>query len=265
MSFPELLLRRRRFLTLAVVSCAGAGLIAYRFDSNSYTRTIDTIFKENLGPYQIPKSDFDRFCLDFKAKEYGLKSGARARAFAALSPLFSVDVGTQFEELHRKLLKVKTRVLNCFLLSSDFFRPLGASQENATTKEIRYLGWHTDAACSNPFANFSFDDESPTEIKPTLSPQERIYRERGCDACHGADREGGLGPSLKGLAGTKAILIGGEELTRDRAYLERAILEPQAEIVEGFKVAMPSYASTLSKAELDAIVDFLMEVPEFAR
>ena len=44
----------------------------------------------------------------------------------------------------------------------------------------------------------------------------------------------------------------------DRTYLERAILEPEVEIVEGYPPAMPPYAGRIPDEDLRGILDYLM-------
>jgi cytochrome c oxidase subunit 2 len=82
----------------------------------------------------------------------------------------------------------------------------------------------------------------------------------GCSACHGVDGQGlqGLGPSWQGLYGTDVQLEDGRNVRVDRAYLERSILEPDADIVAGFTLPMPPYKPT--DEELDSLLAYLMEI-----
>jgi len=72
-----------------------------------------------------------------------------------------------------------------------------------------------------------------------------------------------VGQSLKDLAGTQVEVEtarGEVTLTRDRAYFERALLEPEVEIVDGYPPAMPSFAGRFSDADLKALLDLLTGV-----
>jgi cytochrome c oxidase subunit II len=75
-----------------------------------------------------------------------------------------------------------------------------------------------------------------------------------CGGCHelaDAGTSGGTGPNLdENLAG------------KDEAYIERSIVEPSAEIAEGFSDGLmpPNFGETLQPAELDALVKYLAEV-----
>jgi len=89
-----------------------------------------------------------------------------------------------------------------------------------------------------------------------------LMTQHGCLGCHSRDGSRLVGPSLHpGFAADPVeVVTGGKErtLARDRAYLERALLDPGADIVETYPPAMPAYAGRLSDAELAAIVDTLL-------
>ncbi|HEX2105661.1 MAG TPA: cytochrome c oxidase subunit II [Solirubrobacteraceae bacterium] len=74
-----------------------------------------------------------------------------------------------------------------------------------------------------------------------------------CGACHklsDAGSSGGTGPDLdQALRG------------KDAAFIERAIVDPNAEIAQGFgpNVMPDNYRSTLSSAEVDALVKYLQD------
>ena len=76
-----------------------------------------------------------------------------------------------------------------------------------------------------------------------------------CAGCHAADFGGATGPSWIGLADSTVLLTGGREVTADEAYLRRAIVEPGADVVDGYIVKMPAVA--LDDAEIDALVAFI--------
>jgi mono/diheme cytochrome c family protein len=76
-----------------------------------------------------------------------------------------------------------------------------------------------------------------------------------CASCHSLDPGVVIvGPSLAGVAG-RAV----EQGSDPRAYLERAVLEPAAEIVPGFQNLMPvDFDRRLSPGELEALFGFLL-------
>jgi len=56
----------------------------------------------------------------------------------------------------------------------------------------------------------------------------------GCAACHSITGTAGIGPTWKGLAGSKVDLADGSSVTADDAYLTESILNPGAKVVKGF-------------------------------
>ncbi|MGH8548689.1 MAG: hypothetical protein ACRERU_08860 [Methylococcales bacterium] len=78
--------------------------------------------------------------------------------------------------------------------------------------------------------------------------------------CHSTDGSRGVGPTWKGLTASEVTLADGQRIARDRAYLRRAIADPDSEIVAGYANgvmagAMPG--KTLSATEVEALVLFL--------
>lgn len=88
----------------------------------------------------------------------------------------------------------------------------------------------------------------------------RLLREKACLSCHSVDGTPMVGPTLKGLFGRREEVLvaggGARTITVDAAYLQRAIQEPQAEIVKGYPPAMPEVAG-LTADETGAMVDYI--------
>ncbi len=75
-----------------------------------------------------------------------------------------------------------------------------------------------------------------------LPPEERgevWYAQFGCQSCHTLDGTSAVGPSWQGLYGSERPLDNGQTVTADEEYLRRAILDPHAELVQGFLPVMP--------------------------
>jgi cytochrome c oxidase subunit II len=66
------------------------------------------------------------------------------------------------------------------------------------------------------------------------APGEDLYRRYACASCHSLDGGDGTGPTFKGLAGSTVTLTDGSRVRADAAYLERAIVDPDAEVVKGY-------------------------------
>ena len=107
-----------------------------------------------------------------------------------------------------------------------------------------------------------------TPLTPSLSPHsgERVQGEgplggpallekSGCTACHSLDGSVIIGPTFKGLYGSKRVLANGATVIADDAYLRESIEKPDAKVVKGFEANMPSMP--LSPAEEQAIIDYI--------
>ena len=84
-----------------------------------------------------------------------------------------------------------------------------------------------------------------------------VAEDRGCMSCH-REGGGGIGPSWEGLAGSTVTLDDGSTVVADEAYLTRAITDPDAEIVDGYDVRMPS--NDLDDADVAAIVAYIQSL-----
>lgn len=86
---------------------------------------------------------------------------------------------------------------------------------------------------------------------------EKIYKEKGCNACHSIDGSVVLGPSFKGLYGREVELVDGQTVTADENYIQESILEPQARMVKGFQPVMPSFKGILSEDDIAALIAYM--------
>ena len=84
-----------------------------------------------------------------------------------------------------------------------------------------------------------------------------LFESLGCASCHGANAEGGRGPALLGLFGSKVVLNNNQSVTADESYLRESILNPQAKIVTGFGPIMPSFQGQLSEEQLLDVVAYV--------
>ncbi len=83
----------------------------------------------------------------------------------------------------------------------------------------------------------------------------------GCTACHAADQTRMIGPGWGGLYNSQVMLADGTTVAADQAYLAESIRQPDSHVAEGYPAGvMPSYASILSDAEVDAMVAYLVSL-----
>ena len=100
-------------------------------------------------------------------------------------------------------------------------------------------------------------------IEATPKRGRRIAEQRGCLNCHSTDGSPGPGPSWSGSKGQIIRLTDGRQIRRDRAYLRRAILRPDADIVSGYREgvmagAMPG--KPLRSIEVEALVLYIQSL-----
>ena len=89
---------------------------------------------------------------------------------------------------------------------------------------------------------------------------ERLTQIKGCNACHSFDGSALVGPTYKGLLGrTSTVVTDGQtrQITVDEEYIRRSILEPTADVVEGFQPVMPSQKGLMTDEEIDAVIEYL--------
>lgn len=96
------------------------------------------------------------------------------------------------------------------------------------------------------------------ELSEAGARGQELYQQSGCAGCHGRAGEGGVGPVLAGIADTERPLLDGTTVLADQAYLVRSIMEPNAQLVDGYSLRMPS--NDLTRAEVDDIIAFIREL-----
>jgi len=85
----------------------------------------------------------------------------------------------------------------------------------------------------------------------------QMFESLGCVTCHGANAEGGRGPALLGVFGSKVILNNSQTVVADEAYVRESILNPQAKIVSGFGPIMPSFQGQVNEEQLLDLVAYV--------
>lgn len=88
-----------------------------------------------------------------------------------------------------------------------------------------------------------------------------LVDQKGCKACHTIDGSKLVGPSYKGLFGSKTtVLTDGKERTVlvDEAFVKKSIEEPDADVAKGFnKGSMVSYKGQLTEEQISKIAEYL--------
>lgn len=173
--------------------------------------------------------------------------------------LFSADVN---HSLFIPAFRVKEDVIpgyNNYL----WFRPITKGKFDIYCSE--YCGLAHSGMTAKVIVVDSLDFEKwLSELKATGNIPEHpglaIIKANACLTCHSLDGSKIIGPTFKGLYGTKRIVItdqGEKEVVATDDYIRRSITDPNAEIVKGFsKGLMQPYANVLKGEDIDKIVDF---------
>jgi len=105
------------------------------------------------------------------------------------------------------------------------------------------------------------DAGADPKLPPAAAEGRSVARSRGCAACHGTNGAGGVGPPFVGLFGSEVVVQGQDEpVIADRDYLVRAIVEPSAQLVEGYNLPMPR--TELTDDEIDAVIAYIEALAE---
>jgi protein SCO1 len=95
-------------------------------------------------------------------------------------------------------------------------------------------------------------ETSPSQPSPAVATGKELYEALACSACH-ARKE--LAPPIEGLLGRRVELAGGGAVVADARYIRESIALPEAKLVHGYSLRMPSYGHDLTPSELDALVE----------
>ena len=87
-----------------------------------------------------------------------------------------------------------------------------------------------------------------------------IFETKGCVACHTNDGTTKIGPSLKGVYGSRVELTDGSFVKADDDYIRESIEKPQAKVVKGFSPLMPTFQGLVSGTEMNALIAYIRSI-----
>jgi len=101
-----------------------------------------------------------------------------------------------------------------------------------------------------------------TDVKLSVQGERgrTVAEEQGCTSCHTSDGSKGVGPSWKGMAGSKIELNDGSTVVADDEYLRAAILDGRSQVVKGYANIMPVYKGELSDSQVEDLIAFLNDL-----
>lgn len=98
--------------------------------------------------------------------------------------------------------------------------------------------------------------QSAASADPAVAAGKKVFESQTCAACH-MQGSAQIAPSLEGVYGSIQTLADGSRVLADEAYLRRAILEPQAQLVKGYAAAMPPFAGRINEKDLSDLIAYL--------
>lgn len=99
------------------------------------------------------------------------------------------------------------------------------------------------------------NDRTKGEI-PLEEKAQQLWVNKGCKGCHTLDGSPLVGPTWKGLFGSKREFVDGTTGTADENYIRESILNPNAHIVKGFQPGlMPALPAT--DDEINTFIAFM--------
>ncbi len=102
-------------------------------------------------------------------------------------------------------------------------------------------------------------DEETGAVSEDPVERGRIWAEQfGCLACHTTDGSEGVGPTWRGLFGSQETLSDGTAVEVDPEYLRESILNPGANITQGFQNIMPAdIAQAMTDEQIEDVIAFI--------
>lgn len=118
---------------------------------------------------------------------------------------------------------------------------------------VALLSWVL-VACGNK----SVPEQANTPVQRGLA----LVNANACTACHALDGSRGIGPSWVGTYGSTRTFVDGASAVADDVYLRRSMLEPAAQVVEGFdSVMVPAPVTEAQVLDIIALIKELQDGP----
>lgn len=103
------------------------------------------------------------------------------------------------------------------------------------------------------------DTTAPITVDPDAAARGAVLAEgQGCLNCHTTDGRPATGPTWAGLAGSLRPLTNGDEVLADDPYLFNSIVDPSAQVVDGYDDVMPKfYSDQLDETQINDLVEYM--------
>jgi cytochrome c oxidase subunit 2 len=112
------------------------------------------------------------------------------------------------------------------------------------------------------FQDWVAAQKAPTPTAAALSAEaeqgKQYAQQFGCAGCHSVDGSKLVGPTWKGLYGSNVSLQDGTTVVANDDYLHNSIVNPGAQIVQGYPDLMPkTYKDQLNDAQIRALIEYI--------
>ena len=91
---------------------------------------------------------------------------------------------------------------------------------------------------------------------PVAQGRDLFENKLGCASCHSGGPQQ-RGAQLEGIFGKEVRLVGGQTVIADDDYIRNSILNPSAQIVEGYQPIMPTFKGQVTEEQLVALVAYI--------
>jgi cytochrome c oxidase subunit II len=91
---------------------------------------------------------------------------------------------------------------------------------------------------------------------PVEQGRDLFENKLGCASCHAGGPQQ-RGAKLEGIYGKEVRLVGGQTVIANDEYIRNSILNPGAQVVEGFQPIMPTFKGQVTEEQLVALVAYI--------
>jgi len=91
---------------------------------------------------------------------------------------------------------------------------------------------------------------------PVEEGKDLFLNKLGCASCH-AGGPAQRGAKLEGIFNHDVKLVGGATVKADENYIRNSILNPSAQVVEGFQPIMPTFKGQVTEEQLNSLVAYI--------
>ncbi|MFZ1701175.1 MAG: cytochrome c oxidase subunit II [Pyrinomonadaceae bacterium] len=91
---------------------------------------------------------------------------------------------------------------------------------------------------------------------PVEAGKDLFENKLGCASCHAGGPQQ-RGARLEGIFGHEVKLVGGQTVTADEQYIRNSILNPTAQIVDGYQPIMPTFKGQVTEEQLNSLVAYI--------